>query len=185
MQPPQPPEKFPTSQKAYDRLKRECVYHPLREIPNTRSIEDHARAHFPRYPEIEFLRVAGVAVCLEDGHCDAGILTGNASAPTDSRVTAVFVHIVPTIVQSRLSPGIYTAALLHLPLSPWALVGSTREGVARTAIALVAGTLMMSNVVLGAGWLSNVDYKGGGPRQTAQCLQYTRGSISGVIESNS
>ena len=87
MQPPQPPESFPTLHKTYDRLKQNA-YHPFaREIPNIRSIEDHARTHFPLYPELELLRVAGAAVCLEEGHCSGGILTGNASALTDLRVT--------------------------------------------------------------------------------------------------
>jgi hypothetical protein len=68
----------------------------------------------------------------------------------------------PTIVQSRVSPGLYTAALLYVPFSSWALVGAARDGVARTAIvtALVAGTLMMASVVLGARWLSNASYGG-------------------------
>ena len=43
-----------------------------------------------------------------------------------------------------------------MPFSSWALVGAARDGVARTAIvtAMVAGTLMMASVVLGAGWFS-------------------------------
>jgi hypothetical protein len=58
----------------------------------------------------------------------------------------------PGLVQSRVSPGIYTAALLYVPFSSWALVGAARDGVARTAIAtaMVAGTLMMASVVFGS-----------------------------------
>jgi hypothetical protein len=49
-----------------------------------------------------------------------------------------------------------------VPFSSWALVGAARDGVARTSIvtALVAGTLMMVSVVLGARWLSNASYGG-------------------------
>ena len=72
-------------------------------------------------------------------------------------VNAVFFHILPTIGQSRMSPGIYTAALLYVPFSSWALVGAARDGVPRTAIAtaFVAGTVVMTSVVLGAIWLSD------------------------------
>jgi len=82
--------------------------------------------------------------------------------PSATLVNAVFFHILPTIVQDRVSPGIYTATLLYLPFSSWALVGAARDGVARTAIltAVVAGTLMMASVVLGAKWLSNANFGG-------------------------
>src|SRR5262249_12971251 len=82
--------------------------------------------------------------------------------PSATLVNAVFFHILPTIVQSRVAPGLYTATLLYVPFSSWALVGAARDGVARQAIAtaLVAGTLMMASVVLGARWLSNASYGG-------------------------
>jgi hypothetical protein len=76
--------------------------------------------------------------------------------PSATLVNAVFFHILPTIVQDRVSPGVYTATLLYLPFSTWALVGAARDGVPRTAIgtAVAAGTLMMAGIVLGARWLS-------------------------------
>jgi hypothetical protein len=82
--------------------------------------------------------------------------------PSATLVNAIFFHIVPTIVQGRVSPGIYTAALLYVPFSSWALVGAARDGVARRAIAtaLVAGTLIMASVVLGARWLGDASYGG-------------------------
>ncbi|MFI5110897.1 MAG: HXXEE domain-containing protein, partial [Terriglobales bacterium] len=82
--------------------------------------------------------------------------------PSATLVNAVFFHIVPTIVQGRVSPGIYTAALLYVPFSSWALVGAARDGVARTAIAtaFVVGALMMASVVMGARWLSNASNGG-------------------------
>jgi len=82
--------------------------------------------------------------------------------PAATLVNAVFFHILPTIVQSRVSPGVYTAVLLYVPFSSWALIGAARDGVARMAIAtaVVAGTLMMAGVVLGARWLSDPSYGG-------------------------
>jgi hypothetical protein len=76
--------------------------------------------------------------------------------PSATLVNALFFHILPTIVQGRVSPGVYTAAFLYLPFSSWALVGAARDGVPRTAIAtaVVAGTVVMVSVVLGAIWLS-------------------------------
>jgi Protein of unknown function with HXXEE motif len=80
--------------------------------------------------------------------------------PSATLVNALFFHILPTIVQGRLSPGTYTATLLYLPFSSWALVGAARDGVPRTAIAtaVLAGTLLMAGIVLGARSLSNAGY---------------------------
>jgi len=76
--------------------------------------------------------------------------------PSATLVNALFFHILPTVVQHRVSPGIYTAVLLYLPFSSWALLGAARDGVSRRAIAtaLVAGALMMATVVLAAKSLS-------------------------------
>jgi hypothetical protein len=72
--------------------------------------------------------------------------------PSATLVNAVFFHILPTVVMRHVSPGVYTAALLYLPFSSWALIGAARDGVPRMAIAtgFVAGTLLMIGVVLGA-----------------------------------
>jgi hypothetical protein len=77
--------------------------------------------------------------------------------PAATLVNAVFFHILPSIVQSRVSPGVYTAVLLYVPFSSWALIGAARDGVPRRAIAtaVAGGTMMMASVVLGARWLSN------------------------------
>lgn len=76
--------------------------------------------------------------------------------PSATLVNAIFFHILPTVVQGRVSPGVYTAALLYLPFSSWALVGAARDGVPRAAIAtaFVTGTLVMASTVLSAIWLS-------------------------------
>ena len=73
-------------------------------------------------------------------------------------MNAIFFHILPTVVQGRASPGVYTATLLYLPFSSWALLGARRDGVPGRAIAaaIVAGTCLMLGVVLGAKWLGSV-----------------------------
>jgi hypothetical protein len=76
--------------------------------------------------------------------------------PAATLVNAIFFHILPTIVQHRVSPGIYTATLLYLPFSSWAFVGAWRDGVPKRAMAVgfIAGTLLMLAVVLGARGMS-------------------------------
>lgn len=75
--------------------------------------------------------------------------------PAATLVNAVVFHIVPTIAQGRVSPGVYTAALLYVPFSSWALVGARRDGVPGRAIAagMLAGTLVMFGFVMAARWL--------------------------------
>jgi hypothetical protein len=46
--------------------------------------------------------------------------------------------VFPTVVQSRASPGVYTATLLYLPFSSWALLGARRDGVPGRAIAVAS-----------------------------------------------
>ena len=76
--------------------------------------------------------------------------------PAATLVNALFFHILPTIVERRVSPGVYTSALLYLPFSTWAFVGAWRDCVPGRAlvVATVAGTLMMTGVVLAARLLS-------------------------------
>ena len=76
--------------------------------------------------------------------------------PAATLVNAIFFHILPTIVQSRVSPGVYSAVLLYLPFSSWAFLGAWRDGVPRRAMAVasIVGALMMAAVVLAARWLS-------------------------------
>jgi uncharacterized protein with HXXEE motif len=78
--------------------------------------------------------------------------------PAATLVNAVFFHILPSVLQNRAAPGVYTAALLYLPFSSWAFVGAWRDGVPRRAlaVALVSGTLLMMTVVLAAkGWAAS------------------------------
>ncbi len=72
--------------------------------------------------------------------------------PSATLVNAIFFHILPTIVQRRVSPGVYTSVLLYLPFSSWAIIGAARDGVRRSKIlvAFVCGTIMMLGAVLAA-----------------------------------
>jgi Protein of unknown function with HXXEE motif len=70
--------------------------------------------------------------------------------PAATLVNAVFFHILPTVVQGRAAPGIYTAALLYLPFSTWAFIDARRDGVRDRdlAAAFGFGTLLMGSVFL-------------------------------------
>lgn len=72
--------------------------------------------------------------------------------PSATLANAIFFHILPTIVQGRAAPGVYTAGFLYVPFSSWALAGAARDGVPRRAIAtaVIAGNVMMGGVVAGA-----------------------------------
>ena len=78
--------------------------------------------------------------------------------PSATLVNAICLHILPTLVQGHVAPGLYTASFLYVPFSGWALLGARRDGVPRTSIAgaLVAGTVMMTAVVLSARMLGRV-----------------------------
>jgi hypothetical protein len=70
--------------------------------------------------------------------------------PAATFVNAVCFHILPTLVQHRAAPGVYSAAALYVPFSSWAYVGAWRDGVPRRSIvaAFTSGTLLMIAVVL-------------------------------------
>lgn len=72
--------------------------------------------------------------------------------PSATLVNAVVFHILPTLIQGRVAPGLYSAAGLSLPFSAWALVGAARDGVPRSLIgtAFVIGSIVAMSVVLGA-----------------------------------
>ena len=70
--------------------------------------------------------------------------------PAATLVNAIFFHIIPTLAQRRVSPGVYTATLLYVPFSSWAFVGASRDGVAKREllVAFVGGAVMMLSVAL-------------------------------------
>jgi hypothetical protein len=78
--------------------------------------------------------------------------------PAATLVNGVGFHILPTLLQNRVSPGVYTAAFLYVPFSSLAFLAARRNDVNTRAmvIAFVGGTLMMLSVVLYARSLSNL-----------------------------
>jgi len=72
--------------------------------------------------------------------------------PCATLVNALAFHIGPTLLQRHVAPGLYTAVLLYLPFSSWALIGAARDGVPRSAIAraVLAGTALAVGIVLAA-----------------------------------
>ena len=78
--------------------------------------------------------------------------TLSLAIPSATLVNAIFFHLVPTLVQRRIAPGLFTAVFLYVPFSSWALVGARRDGVPRGSVAwaVVAGTVMMMTVFLAA-----------------------------------
>lgn len=116
-------------------------------------------------PPARFLAINAVLVVLALALARVGWRRPALSLiiPSATLVNALCFHILPTIIQRQVSPGVYTAVLLYLPFSSWALVGAARDGVPKAAIAtgLVLGALMMGSVVLGMIWLSGA---AGNPR---------------------
>jgi len=70
--------------------------------------------------------------------------------PAATLVNAIFFHILPTVVEKRTSPGIYTASILYVPFCMWAMLGAWFDGVPKRSIgfALMSGALMMVTIVL-------------------------------------
>ena len=75
--------------------------------------------------------------------------------PSATWVNGVFFTSFRPSCRAGCRRVFYTAALLYLPFSSWALIGAARDGVPRKTIAtaLVTGTLVMAGVVLAARWL--------------------------------
>jgi hypothetical protein len=76
--------------------------------------------------------------------------------PAATLMNAILFHILPTILQRRIAPGLVTAVLLYVPFSTWAYVAAWRDGVPRRALmgAFVGGTLMMLATVAAARYLA-------------------------------
>jgi hypothetical protein len=111
-------------------------------------------------PTTRFLTMNAVLVVVALWLARVGWRSPAASLviPAATLVNAVFFHILPTIVQGRISPGVYSATALYLRFSTWAFVGAVRDSVPRRALVIGAGfgTLIMIAVVLGARWLGGV-----------------------------
>lgn len=70
--------------------------------------------------------------------------------PAATLVNAIAFHIIPTIAEGRISPGVYTATALYVPFSTWAMVGAARDGVPRRhrAVGMILGVTMAVGVVV-------------------------------------
>jgi len=70
--------------------------------------------------------------------------------PAATLVNALFLHLLPTVLEGRIVPGFWTALLLYLPFSTWAFVAAWRDGVPRRnlAFAFLGGSAMMTTVIL-------------------------------------
>jgi hypothetical protein len=83
--------------------------------------------------------------------------------PAATLANALLFHILPTLVQRRVAPGLYTAALLYVPFSSWALIGAMRDGAPRPAVgrAAIAGLGVAIGVVIVARWFTRLLTAGG------------------------
>ena len=70
--------------------------------------------------------------------------------PVATLANAVLFHIIPSLVQRSLAPGLYTAVGLYLPFSTWALIAARRDGVSREAMGMAAvfGLVIALGIVL-------------------------------------
>ncbi len=82
--------------------------------------------------------------------------------PAATLANGLFFHILPTLATFRVSPGIFTATLLYVPFSSWALVGARRDGVPHRSIglAVAVGTILAMTVVLAARLLGGMSLAG-------------------------
>ena len=63
--------------------------------------------------------------------------------PSLTLINAVLFHLGPTLVQGRLSPGVFTSAALYLPLSVWIFREAAR-------CRLLSASLALRSFALGA-----------------------------------
>ena len=73
------------------------------------------------------------------------------SFPALCLVNAVFFHIIPTLQESRLNPGVFTATFLYLPIGVWVYVAAASDGALdfwTLVLSLLLGALAMASAVL-------------------------------------
>lgn len=80
----------------------------------------------------------------------------NLVIPAATLVNAIGFHIIPSIAERHVAPGLYTAVLLYVPFSSLALGGAAHDGVRRRdiAVASLAGVVVAIGIVLLARSLS-------------------------------
>ena len=66
-------------------------------------------------------------------------------------INGIFFHILPTIIQQTLSPGVITATILFLPIGSWIYYGAYQDGVLSwevCIISLILGGLLMASPII-------------------------------------
>ncbi|AXA34353.1 HXXEE domain-containing protein [Francisella adeliensis] len=66
-------------------------------------------------------------------------------------INGIFFHILPTIFQKNISPGVITSILLFLPISSWIYYGAYLDGVLSIStftISLILGGLLMASPLI-------------------------------------
>jgi len=61
--------------------------------------------------------------------------------PSLTLINALFFHIAPTIVSGRVSPGVFSSAMLYLPISTWLFWRAGREGMLNWKTAATAALI--------------------------------------------
>ena len=61
-------------------------------------------------------------------------------------INAVLFHVLPSLVQRRPNPGVFTAVALYLPLGIWCYVAAGRDAV--TSAGAVAGSVVVGAVLM-------------------------------------
>jgi hypothetical protein len=61
--------------------------------------------------------------------------------PALAIINALFLHLLPTLVQGRYSPGLWTALVLFLPIGAWCYLGAAWDEVLTVRALVVSGVL--------------------------------------------
>lgn len=61
--------------------------------------------------------------------------------PSLALINGLFFHVAPTLVLGRVSPGVFSSALLYVPISTWLFWRARREGLLTPGVAVRAVAL--------------------------------------------
>ena len=65
-------------------------------------------------------------------------------------INGIFFHILPTIIQRKISPGVITAVILFLPVASWIYYGAYLDGVLSVTnfcISIILGGALMTSPI--------------------------------------
>mgnify|MGYP000697569336 CR=1 FL=1 len=66
-------------------------------------------------------------------------------------INGLFFHILPTIIQKVISPGVITATILFIPISIWIYYGAYLDGVLTWyvgSVSFILGALLMASPIV-------------------------------------